>query len=101
SQSENDNSEYTLNKKLTPFKSESFANRMSVIEANGRLQILLSQKEMNKKELEFKKIDLERSKKMFEQGVISAKQKEQKEIEFLQSKRAYKTLESNISQITE
>ena len=74
---------------------------MSVIEAKGRLQILLSQKELNKKELEFKNIDLERSNKMFSQGVISAKEKEQKEIEFLQSKRSYKSLEASVSQIRE
>ncbi|WP_271405884.1 HlyD family secretion protein [Tenacibaculum soleae] len=101
SQFENNYSEYILNNKLTPFKSESFANRMSVIEAKGRLQILLSQKELNKKELEFKKIDLNRSKKMFTKGVISAKQKEQKEIDFLQAKRSYKSIEASISQIRE
>ncbi|MGQ3679032.1 HlyD family secretion protein [Tenacibaculum discolor] len=101
SQFENDYSEYVLNEKLTPFKSENFANQMSVIEARGRLQILLSQKELNLKELEFKEKDLERSRKMFGQGVISAKEKDQKEIEYLQAKRSYKTLESSISQIRE
>ncbi|PKH50674.1 HlyD family secretion protein [Tenacibaculum sp. Bg11-29] len=101
SQFENDYSEYVLNNKLTPYKSETFANKMSVIEAKGRLQILLSQKNLNKKELEFKEKDLNRSKKMFAQGVISAKEKEQKEIEFLQSKRSYKSLEASISQIRE
>jgi len=101
SQFENDYSEYILNNKLTPYKSETFANRMSVIEAKGRLQILLSQKNLNKKELEFKEKDLNRSKKMYTQGVISAKEEEQKEIEFLQSKRSYKSLEASISQIRE
>lgn len=101
SQFENDYSEYLLNKRLTPYKPEVFANKMSVIEAKGRLQILLSQKELNKKELEFKKSDLERSRKMYIQGVISAKDKEQKEVEFLQAQRAYKSLESSISQIRE
>lgn len=101
SQFENDYSEYILNEKLTPFKSESFANKMSVIEAKGRLQILISQKELNKKELEFKEKDLERSKKMYEKGVISAKEKGQKEIEHLQAQRSYKGLESSISQIRE
>jgi len=38
---------------------------------------------------------------MFTQGVISAKEQEQKEIEFLQSKRSYKGLEASISQIRE
>lgn len=101
SQFENDYSEYVLNKELTPFKQETFANRMSVIEARGRLQILLSQQDLSKKELEFKRSDISRSRLMFEQGVISAKEKEQKEIEFLQAKRAYKSQESSISQIRE
>ncbi len=101
SQFENDYSEYVLNEKLTPYKSESFANRMSVIEAKGRLEILLSQKKLNQKELEFKQNDLNRSRKMFDQGVISAKEVEQKEIDFLQAKRSYKSLESSISQIRE
>ena len=100
-QFENVYSEYILNEKLTPFKSESFANKISVIEAKGRLQILLSQKELNKKELEFKQNDLERSRKMFEKGVISAKEKGQKEVEFLQAQQSYKSLESSISQIRE
>ena len=100
-QFENDYSEYILNKKLTPYKSETFANKMSVIEAKGRLQILLAQKQLNKKELAFKKTDLERSRKMFKQGVISAKEKELKEIELLQAKRSYKSVENSISQIRE
>ena len=101
SQFENDYSEYLLNEKLTPYKTESFANRMSVIETKGRLQILVSQRDLNRKELAFKKIDLDRSKNMFAQGVISAKEKEQKEVEYLQSERAYKSLEASISQIRE
>ncbi len=100
-QFENDYSEYVLNERLTPFKSESFANKMSIIEAKGRLQILLSQKELNEKELEFKQNDLERSRKMFDKGVISAKEKGLKEVEFLQAQRSYKSLETSISQIRE
>lgn len=101
SQFENDYSEYMLNKKLTPFKSENLANQMSVIEAKSRLQNSLFQRELNKKELVFKKNDLERSRKMFEKGVISAKEKELKEVEFLQSQRNYQSLESSISQMRE
>ena len=74
---------------------------MSIIEAKGRLQILLSQRDLNRKELEIKNIDIERSRNMFKEGVISAKEKEQKEIEFLQSKRSYKSVETSISQIRE
>ncbi|GAA4110976.1 HlyD family efflux transporter periplasmic adaptor subunit [Aquimarina addita] len=101
SQFENDYSEYVLNKKLTPYKSESLANKMSVIEAKRRLQILFSQKKLNKKELDFNKKDLERNRLMFEKGVISAKEKGQKEIEFLQAERSYQSIENSISQIRE
>ena len=101
SQFENQYSEYVLNKELTPYKSESFANRMTVIEAKQRLQILRSQREFSRKELEIKQKDLERSIKMFNEGVISAKEKEQKEIEILQSKRSYENSESSISQLRE
>ncbi len=101
SQFENDYSEYVLNEKLTPFKSESFANKMSVIEVKRRLQIALSQRNLSKKELEIKEQDLERSRKMFEQGVISAKEKEQREVEFLQSQRNNQSNETTISQLRE
>ncbi|WP_452598547.1 HlyD family efflux transporter periplasmic adaptor subunit, partial [Pontimicrobium sp. MEBiC01747] len=41
------------------------------------------------------------SRTMFAKGVISAKNKEQKELEFLQAERAYKNLEASISQLRE
>ncbi|CAL2101434.1 HlyD family secretion protein [Tenacibaculum sp. 190130A14a] len=101
SQFENDYSEYILNKKLTPFKSENIANQMSVIESKSRLQILLSQKEMSSKELSIKENDLERSLKMYEKGVISAKEKGLREVSFLQAQRTHQGLETSISQIRE
>ncbi len=101
SQFENDYYEYKLNNELTPFKSETFANKMSVVEVRGRLQNLIYQRKLNKKQLEFKEKDLERSRKMFTQGVISAKEVEAKEIENLQEQRAYKSLETSISQMRE
>ncbi len=100
-QFETNYSEYLLNNQLTPYKSETFANRFSIIEAKGRLQNLQYQKELNKKELSFKEKDVERQKNLFDKGVISAKEYEQKQLEFLQAKRAYKSLESSISQIRE
>ncbi len=98
---ENKYSEYFLNKKLNPYKNEAFANQFSLVEAKGRLQILQSQKELNLKELSFKEKDSKRQKTLFEKGVISAKEYEQKQIEFFQSKKSYKSLESSISQIRE
>jgi multidrug resistance efflux pump len=98
---ENYYSEYILNKKLNPFKNQSSANHLSLIEAKGRLQILKAQKELNLKELGFKEKDLDRHKNLYDKGVISAKEFEQKQIDFLQSKKGFKSLESSISQIRE
>lgn len=98
---ENNYSEYYLNKKLNPYKNESFANRYSLSEGKERLQVLLSQKELSLKELSFKKKNQVREKQLFENDVISAKEYEQKQIEFLQAKKSYKNLESSISQTKE
>lgn len=98
---ENNYSEYYLNNKLNPYKNKSFAKRFSLVEAKGRFQVLKSQKELNLKELQFKRKDLERQKQLFEKGVISAKDYEQKQIEILQAEKSYKSLESSISQTRE
>ena len=100
-QFENDYSEYTLNQKYEPYKSENLANKVSIIEAKGRLQILLSQKELSLKELRYKKNDLERARGVFKKGVISAQAKELKEVEFLQAQKSHSNLLSSISQMRE
>lgn len=100
-QFENDYQAYQLNKDLAPFESQVTANKMSVIEARRRLQNMLYQKELTEKELEYKKIDLERSKQMFEKGVISAKEMEQREVAFIQSEKNYTSLKASILQIKE
>ncbi len=98
---ENNYSEYYLNITLNPYKNKSFANRFSLIEAKGRFQVLKSQKELNLKELKFRRKDVVRQKILFDKGVISAKEYEQKQIEILQAEKSYKSLESSISQTRE
>jgi len=98
---ENDYSEYQLNKKLNPYKNESFANQLSVLEAKGRLGILLTQEELSVKELTFKEKDLARQKLLFDKGFISAQDYEQKQVESIQAKRAHQSLQASISQVRE
>lgn len=98
---ENNYIQYQLNKKLNPFSNEALANQNSISELRRRLRSLYSQKEIGKTELHFKKKDLERSKSLFDKGVISAKQYEDKQLEFAQSERSYRNFESSISQIKE
>ena len=63
-----------LYKKLQPFSSEFLANKMSVSEAKKRLQSLRNQIRIYKKEIAFKKTDLERNKKLYNKGILSKRE---------------------------
>ncbi len=98
---ENSYIQYQLNIELAPFLNEALANRYSISELNRRLQSLKSQKEINKTELNFKQKDLERNKTLYEKGIISTQDYENKQLEIAQAERNYKNFESSISQIRE
>lgn len=98
---ENSYIQYQLNKDLQPFSNEALANEYSISELYRRLQSLQSQKEINKTELEFTNKDLQRNKNLFDKGVISAQDYENKQLQFAQAERNYKNFESSISQIRE
>lgn len=98
---ENSYIQYKLNKDLQPFSNEALAHRYSVFELNKRLQSLKSQRDINRKELEFIQKDLERQRMLFEKGVISAQDYENKQLKFAQAERNYKNFEASLSQIKE
>ncbi len=98
---ENSYIQYKLNKELQPFSNEALANRYSISELNRRLQSLKSQRDINRTELEFTQKDLNRQKTLFEKGVISAQDYENKQLQFAQAERNYKNFEASISQIRE
>lgn len=98
---ENSYIQYQLNKDLQPFSNEAVANRYSISELNRRLQSLKSQKEINQTELTFQTKDLQRNKTLFDKGVISAQEYENKQLEHAQAERNFKNFESSISQIRE
>lgn len=98
---ENSYIQYQLNKELQPFSNEAIANNYSISELNRRLRSLQSQKEINKIELEYTNKDLQRNKVLFDKGVISAQDYENKQLEYSQAERNYKNFESSISQIRE
>lgn len=98
---ENNYIQYILNKELDPFSNEAIANKITASELNRRLNNLKSQKLINERELEFKQKDLKRSKSLFDKGVISAKEYETKQLEYLQAERSYKNMSSSISQLRE
>ncbi len=96
---ENSYIQYQLNKELQPFSNETSANTYSISELNTRLKSLQSQKEINRTEVEFKEKDLQRNKTLFEKGIISTQDYENKQLEFAQVKRNFKNFETSISQI--
>lgn len=98
---ENNYIQYILNKELDPFSNEATANKFTTTELKGRLNNLQSQKTLNKRELEFKQKDLNRSISLFEKGVISEKEYENKQLEYLQAERNYKNMIASISQLRE
>jgi multidrug resistance efflux pump len=98
---ENSYIQYKLNRDLQPFSNEAVANKYTISELRRRLQNLQSQKEINKTELDFKAKDLNRTKSLFEKGVISAQDYENKQLEYAQAKRNFENFESSISQIRE
>ena len=98
---ENYYTDYVLNKLLNPYSNEFTANRLSVSQANHRIDILILQQDLNTKEMKIKEKDLERQLKLFNKGIISEQAYELKQLEWLQSKKNAQSLNSQISQLQE
>lgn len=93
--------QYKLNKELQPFSNEALANKFSISELNRRLQSIKRQRNINKTELEYAQISLNRQKALFKKGVISAQDYENTQLQYAREERNYKNFESSISQIRE
>jgi len=93
--------QYRLNVELQPFANDAIANKTTLTELNRRLTNLKTQKNIQQTELQFKKKDLNRNKILFEKGIISAQEYENKQLNYLQAERNFKTMSSSISQLRE
>jgi len=93
--------QYRLNVELQPFANDALANKTTITELKRRLVNLKAQKEIQRAELRFNKKDLERSKTLFDKGIISARDYEGKQLENLRAERNFKTMSSSISQLRE
>lgn len=93
--------EYLLNKRLNPFSNKLYGGKISVEENSKRLAILKAQKEINEKELALKRNDFNRSKKLYEQQLISEQAFEQKELDFLQARKTSENINASISSLNE
>ena len=90
---------YELNKNLLPYQPEGIAQNAEGIELKERLSLLIQQKEISEKELEFKKKELDRYKKLYEKGIIAAQEWETKNLDYLQVEKNFRSLIASISQI--
>jgi multidrug efflux pump subunit AcrA (membrane-fusion protein) len=88
-----------LNSNLKPFQVEGEAQNSESIQIRQRLGLLLQQKELNESELQLQKNDVNRYETLFNKGVISAQDFENKKLAYLQAQKGYKNLLSNISQL--
>lgn len=98
---ENSYSEYKLNQELQPFDNESMANEMSLAQLELRLRNAREQKQINYKELTLQRNDLKRQKQLFDKGVISAQEYENKRLELYRADKNYTAMNTTISQIQE
>lgn len=98
---ENSYIQYALNKESQSFLNNDLANTYSLSQLRYRLKTFINQKELNKKEIFFKKKDLDRAEKLFSKGVISTQELENKNLEYLQAERSFKNIHVSISQIKE
>jgi multidrug resistance efflux pump len=92
---------YQLNEKLQPFSNESSANQLTLGELNDRLQSLNAQNELFQTEILIKQNDLDRFKTLFDKGVISSQEYENKQLDFYQAKRNLQNISLAISQLKE
>ncbi len=94
-------SDFLLNKDLNPFSLETLSGQQVLSELNSRINVLEVQRTIEKKELEVRKTDMERTQTLYEKGVISKVELENKELEYLQAQRNYENTKINISQVQE
>ncbi len=86
---------------LDPYNNQLRGNRVSLSEIRVRLQNQISQKELLEQEVELKKTDFERQKQLFEKGIISRLEYENKQLEYIQMKKNINAMAISISQMRE
>lgn len=91
--------QYLLNKELQPFDNDALANESTRIQLQAQLRNMLSRKGIQKTELELKMKELDRSKVLFEKGVIAPQEFELKQFEYAQNERSFQSIDASISQL--
>lgn len=88
-----------LNADLQPYRVEGNAQASESVQISARLAILKQQKSLNESELLLQKSDVNRYETLFNKGIISAQDFENKKLGYLQAEKNYRSLLSTISQL--
>jgi multidrug resistance efflux pump len=90
---------HDLNQELQPFQVQVKAQNSESVQISNRLNILQQQKSLNESELKLQKNDVNRYEILFNKGIISAQDFDNKKLGYLQAEKNYKNLLSSISQL--
>lgn len=88
-----------LNQELQPYQVQANAQNAESIQIVARLNILQQQKSLNESELYLQKKDVNRHEALFDKGIISAQDFDNKKLGYIQSEKNYRNLLSSISQL--
>lgn len=89
---------FDLNRELNPYSIERSAQDKEGSQLKERYELLLDQFKLEKEELEIRKASMGRDKKLFENGVISLVDWEDKKLEYIQASKNVKNLQTQLSQ---
>lgn len=93
--------DYNLLKNLQPYSNQLGGDKVALKEIKNRLHSQINQKELLEKEIVLRKIDLDRHETLYENGVLSKQEYEQKQIEFIQLQKSINAMAISISQMRE
>lgn len=96
---ENSYINYILLKRHKIYDIKSATTIKNTAERQRKLVSLTQQQQLNSEELKLKQVDLERSNDLYEKGVISKRDNEQKKIDFLKSENLAKNILLEISEL--
>jgi multidrug resistance efflux pump len=91
--------EYNLLKDLKPYENELSGNQSSLHEIKKQLSSQISQKGVLESEIVLKQSEFNRQKILFEKGVISKQEFEQKQLDLLQTQKSINAMAISISQM--
>ncbi|MEP5338173.1 MAG: HlyD family efflux transporter periplasmic adaptor subunit [Algibacter sp.] len=93
--------DYFLLKDLDPYTNQLGGNKVSLQELKNRLKSQKTQKKLLEQEYKLKQTDFERDKHLLEKGIISQRDYELKQLEFIQMQKSISAMAISISQMTE